>query len=372
MNSADVVIVGGGIVGLSIAWRLADSCPGASVTVLERGRCGGGASGAAAGMLAPLAEAEKPGAFVDLGLASLRRYPAFVEGLRAETGREVEVPGAGLLRVALSEEEARSLDGATRWQEAAGLPVHRLTGDEALALEPGLACDVVAAVHSPDEKQFDPRVLVAVLADACERRGVRIEEETAAAGFDTAGGRVHAVRTRLRNVPCGAAVVAGGAWSEEIGGWLGASLPVFPVKGQIVALRPAPGVAPRHTIYSHHGYLVPRADGRVIVGSTAERAGFDTQPTAGAVAGLLQSAVALAPALASATLDSVWAGLRPATPDALPILGRLPGWENAFVASGHFRNGILLAPITGDLMAGLVLGRPADPLLAPLGAERFA
>src|SRR5579862_2088150 len=162
-GSTDVAVVGGGIIGLSIAWRLAGE--GLSVTLLERDTCGSGASGAAAGMLAPLAEAQHPGQFTRLGLASLALYPDFAATLHEQTGRTVESPSPGLLRVALTQNEAAALAGATAWQEAAGLPVERLSGDEARQLEPALSTGIVAAIRSPKEKQFDPRLLVSVLAD---------------------------------------------------------------------------------------------------------------------------------------------------------------------------------------------------------------
>src|SRR5262249_39061471 len=155
--------------------------------------------------------------------------------------------------------------------------------------------------------------------------------------------------THMDSIACEHLVVAGGAWSREIGKMLSADLPIRPVKGQIVSLRQMPPPI-HHTIYSHHGYLVPRGDGRIIVGATAEEAGFDTRPTVGGIRTLCDSAVNLVPALENAPFDSVWAGLRPAAPDGLPVLGLLPGWTNVHAATGHFRNGILLAPITGEII----------------------
>lgn len=361
------LVVGGGIIGLSIAWHLARE--GASVIVLERGKVGEGASGAAAGMLAPLAEAQHPGPFVELGLASLRSYPEFIDRLREESGLDAEQASPGLLRVARTHEEAESLCQASVWQSGAGLSVKRMDGDAARTLEPGLSSDVIAAVLSPNEKQYDPRQLLRMLAVACKHRGVPVMEDSPVIGFEAQDSAVKSVITPGSRFSCDQVVIAGGAWTEEIGRRLGVNVPIYPVKGQILALRDAPAPI-RHTIYSHAGYIVPRADGRIIVGSTAERAGFDVRPTAGAISQLLSIAESLIPCLAQATFDSVWAGLRPASPDGLPILGRLPGWENAYVASGHFRNGILLAPITGEILASCITCGD-HPLLAPFRPERF-
>jgi glycine oxidase len=350
--SADVVVIGGGVIGLSVAWYLRHE--GASVIVLERGQVGGQASGAAAGMLAPLAEAKSTGPFVELGLASLQLYPAFVEALRDETGLDPELVGPGMLRIALSETD-----------------VEWLTGPEAHTLEPALTDSVRSAILSSREQHVEPRRLVRALALANGRRGVRIIEGAPVTGFLTDNAHVMGVQTPDNCFSCGHVVVAGGAWTEAIGSWLHAALPVFPIRGQILALACLPPPM-THTLYTHEGYLVPKTDGRVVVGATEDRAGFDARPTVRGVAFLLDAAARLMPSLAQAAFDSAWAGLRPASADGLPILGPLPGWENVHVAAGHFRNGILLAPITGEIVAQSVLNRAPHPLLAPFHADRFA
>ncbi len=362
------MVVGGGVIGLSVAWRLLHA--GASVVVLERGQVGKEASGAAAGMLAPLAEARGPGPFVELGLESLRRYPLFVDALREETGIDPELSCPGMLRVAMDAEEEDALCGAFTWQGEAGLRVERLSGEEARRLEPCLSPHVRAAVLSPQERHVEPRRLVRALALACARRGGRIAEGAPAESFETQGARVTGVRTADGAVSCGQVVVAGGAWTGAIGRRLDAPLPEFPVRGQILALACLPPPV-RHTVYAHRGYLVPKADGRVVVGATEARAGFDARPTAGGLARLLVMAPTLVPALADASFESAWAGLRPASADGLPILGPLPAWENAHVAAGHFRNGVLLAPVTAEAVTPSVLGERAHPLLAPFRPDRF-
>ncbi len=365
---SDVVIIGGGIIGLSVAWHLA--VEGVSVILLERGQIGGQATGAAAGMLAPLAEAHGPGRFVDLGVASLHAYPKFVNTIRAETGMDPELVGPGMLRVALKEDEAEILCADFAWQRAGGHQVARLSGEEARRLEPALSADVLGAILSPDERHVEPKRLVRAVALAAARRGVRIVEGAQVIGLERMGSRVHGVNTVSETIDCATVVIAGGAWTGEIGRWLGASLPVSPVRGQILSLL---GICPpfRHTIYGHAGYLVPKADGRIVVGATEDLAGFDARPTARGMARLLAMAPSLVPELGDLPFETAWAGLRPASPDGLPILGLVPQWENAYVASGHFRNGILLAPITGQLLARSIVG--SDPELIPLAfrPDRF-
>jgi glycine oxidase len=368
MDRADVAIVGGGVIGLAVAWRLAGA--GVSVVVLERGQVGGQASGAAAGMLAPLAEAKEPGPLIELGVASLARYPEWVAALREETGLDPELTGPGLLRVARDEKEAFALRMSLSWKRRFGIPLEWLEREATLRLEPALSSTVSGALLSVREKHVEPRRLVRALALAAARRGVRIVEGTPVSGFVTEGARVTAVETPAGQYPCGQLLIAGGAWTEGIGRQLGARLPVFPVRGQIVALAALPSPV-RHTIFSQAGYLVPKADGRLAIGSTEEHAGFDARPTAGGMARLLNMARTLVPATADLPFESAWAGLRPATADHRPILGPLRGWENAFVAAGHFRNGILLAPITGEMMAAGIHHGDWAQLPEPCRAARW-
>ena len=366
--SADVVVVGGGIIGLSVAWSLRGQ--GASVLVLERGQVGGQATGAAAGMLAPLAEAKVAGPFVTLGLASLRRYPAFIEALREETSMDAELTGPGMLRTANGEAEAAALNREFVWQQALDLPMEWLSGAEVRKLEPSLTANIEAAILSPVEKHVEPSRLARALALANVRRGVRILEGTPVSGFAKTSKKVTGVHTPGGILSCGHVVIAGGAWTETIGSWLEVDLPIFPVRGQILALSCLPPPL-RHTLYAHTGYLVPKADGRLVVGATEDRAGFDARPTAQGINSMLTFAVQQIPSLGEAPFESAWAGLRPASEDRLPILGPLPGWENAHVATGHYRNGILLAPITGEILAQELLHDSPHPLLSSFRADRF-
>jgi glycine oxidase len=365
----DVAVVGGGVIGCAVAYHLARA--GARVVLLERDQLGAEASSAAAGMLAPLAEDGRPGAFLDLALASLALYPALVEELRAATGVDVELQTAGLLRLALNEAEAEHYQAGLNWQAERGLAVRWLDAAETRALEPLVAPSVMGAVLSTAEHQVNPVRLVQALARAAAAHGADLRQGAPVVGLLRQGERVVGVRLADGWLPAGHVVLATGAWAATSGDWLGVALPVAPVKGQMVAVRPV-GTLPRHTLYGRRGYLVPKADGTVHVGATVERAGFDRRVTAAGISELLGLLPALTPALGEATFVRAWAGLRPGTPDHLPLLGAVPGVEGLTLATGHYRNGILLAPITGELVAQEALGQPTRLPLAPYSVARFA
>ncbi|MDQ2798270.1 MAG: glycine oxidase ThiO [Armatimonadota bacterium] len=351
-GATDFLILGGGVIGLSTAYHL--SRQGASVMVLDAGEPGQ-ASAAAAGMLAPLAETSAPGPFLDLALDSLRRYPEYIAALREETGQELQIHGPGMLRVARTDEEEAALCRALAWQPSLGLPLTRLTGAEVRRLEPSAASDIQAAVLSPMEKYIEPRRLLAVLAAACRRHGVQIISDYPATALQTSAGRTEAILAGSSRHTFGNLVVSVGAWSRILGQWLGFDFPVTPLRGQMLALGPQSPSLLSHTLYTHGAYLVPRPDGRIVAGATEEWAGFTPETTEAGIAGLRQEAARLVPMLAEWPLHSAWAGLRPVSVDGLPLLGRLPGWENVHIATGHGRNGILLTPVTGALMADYLL-----------------
>lgn len=356
----DIVVIGGGVIGLSVAWRLARR--GARVTVLDAGRPGQ-ASWAAAGMLAPLAETGAPGPWVDLALGSLASYPAFLAALREETGSGLNLAGPGMLRVAVNDDEEAALCRALAWQKALGLPLEWLDGPAVRRLEPGVAPSVQAALLSPDEKHVTPRRLLDALRLACRRRGVSLMSDLFVLDVSEAPGGGVTVKTLMGWLSCGAVLVAGGVWSALMSECLRWPLPVSPVRGQVLALTPPPPAPLRHTVYGHSRYLVPRADGQVVVGATEEHVGFATGTTAEGLGSLLAAATRLVPELSSAALESAWTGLRPVSADGLPLLGRVPGWTNVHVATGHGRNGILLTPITGEMMAASLLDGIPPPLV---------
>lgn len=367
-KETEIVVVGGGVVGLSTAWRFAQA--GSSVTLLERGLLGSGASSAAAGMLAPFAEAANAGPFSDLGRKSLELWGSFAEELKQCSALDPELVRTGLLRVAEGDQDEADLRETYSSMRNMGSRVEWLDEKSVRSVEPALSTAVTGAIYSPTEWQVDPRRVIAALGVAAASAGVVVHEHVEAVGFETEAGRVRAVTAHGRRVPGERFVIAGGSWNTNIFRWLGEHVPVKPIRGQIAALGPCRPQPLAHTVYSRNGYLVPRTSGRILAGSTEDDAGYDSRPTASGIAGIVSRAVALAPALEHAPVETVWAGLRPMSPDRMPILGKLPNWDNVFAAAGHFRNGILLAPVTARLLTKLIVDDvdEIDPAFAP---ERF-
>ena len=328
----DVAVVGGGVIGLACAVELADR--GISVTVLERGEPGAEASGAAAGILGPQSEAHAPGPMVDLCVRSFAMYPAWLQRLGAEAGFRA----CGTLHLAFTEAEGLALEAMRDWQRAVGLRAE-LRNDARASV----------ALWLPDEGQVDNRLLVKALRRRAEVLGVAFLRAAATAiepgAVVHAGGAFHAGRV----------VLAAGCWSADL-----RPVPVFPVRGQLMIVDAPP---PPSVVFGAGGYLVPR-EGRTLVGATVERAGFDKALTAEGLAEL--SAVAAKLGVRGRVTER-WAGLRPGSPDGLPFLGELNG---AVVATGHFRNGILLAPVTADIVRALVRGEPSPVPLAPFAPGR--
>ncbi len=366
MAHCDVLIVGGGVVGLSLAWRLAQR--DSRVAVLDAGTAGS-ASWAAAGMLAPLAEARSYSAFVRLGLDSLALYPEFLKELSDASGLEIAPAGPGMLRVARTEHEADTLRQSLAWQQTLGLPLEWLDSADALRREPALSSRVVGAVYSPREQHVTPRRLLDALRLACRNAGVVIHPNASVNALHTQGQRVTGAAASSVAIECGQLVLAAGAWIGSLAAALGLSLPVTPLRGQALALSTAFPLPVSYTVYGTQGYLVPRSEGRIVVGATEEHAGFDAVPTPGGRDGLRAMATDLVPLAARLPLHEHWAGLRPVTPDGLPILGRAPRWDNVFLAGGHGRNGILLTPLTAHLMTRALLENTPPP--AEAAPNRF-
>lgn len=370
----DAVVVGGGVVGLCVARELARR--GLSVTLAERGPVGAEASWAAGGMLAPQSEADRPDAFFAFACAARDAYPSLAAELLEETGLDIELDQTGTLYVALTDADAAECEHRYGWQSRARLAVERLTGDEARALEPNVSPRATAALRFPSDWQVESRRLVAALALSARRAGVEIREHAEALSIRTAAGRARSVETSRGPLEADVFVVAGGAWTSLLGVGAGADAPpprVEPVRGQMLCYEvgaAAPFV--RHVVYSPRGYLVPRRDGRLLAGSTTERAGFDKSVTARGRAEIVAHAAEIAPLVRGLKLADEWAGLRPRGADDWPVVGAHAGIENLFYATAHYRNGILLAPLTGRLVAEMIAGASAhDELLAPFSPERF-
>ncbi len=368
----DVVIVGAGVVGLGIAWRLAQR--GARVTVFDRGPAGAGASHAAAGMLAACAEAE-PGeeALVALGRLAQAAWPGFAAELQENTGLVIDLRREGTLVVALTSDDQARLRHQLAFQHRLGLPLEWISGLEARRREPHFS-PLAGAVASPEDHQVDNRKLVTALYAAATAAGVAVREHAAVERVRASQGRAIGVTLADgTDVDAATVVIAAGAWSRAIGGVPSALLPpVRPVKGQTVALRMDPA-APllSHVVWGPNVYMVPRRDGRLILGATVEEKGFDSALTAGGVLSLLEAAWRIVPAIEELPIDEMWVGHRPGSRDDAPILGAGP-LQGLVYATGHHRNGILLAPVTAEYIARLVLDGGVDDAIRPFGMERFA
>jgi len=367
----DVAVIGAGVIGLGIAWRLA--ARGASVAVFDRGAAGAGASHAAAGMLAACAEAE-PGeeALVALGRESQARWPAFAAELQQASGIDVELRPEGTLVLALTADDQARLDHQLAFQQQLGLPLAWLSAAETRRREPHLAGKLAGAVFSPQDTQVDNRKLVAALRIAAEAAGAHVNEHRPVRAISSNGGRVDGiVLGDDTKIAAGAVVLAAGAWSRGIEG-IEPRPPVRPIKGQMLALR-MDAAAPllTHVLWAPGAYLVPRRDGRLLVGATVEEKGFDSTLTAGGMLTLLEAAWRAMPAIEELPIEETWVGHRPGSRDDAPILGA--GALGGLVyATGHHRNGILLTPITADTIARLILDAVAEPVIRPFGIERFA
>lgn len=384
-GQTDCLVIGGGAVGLATAVELARRRAG-RVTLVERGAFGGESTHAAGGMLAPQAEADDDDDFFRFACAARDRYPAYAETLRAEIGVDIELDRTGTLYLALTEHDEEELARRHDWQRRAALEVEHLRGDEARRLEPHVSAATRAALVFPRDTQVEPRRLTAALVAAAKKLGVRLAEgvevdslifeNDAARGARTARGEV---------IAAGAVVVAAGAWSARLlgagrtsGNRASSFAPhVAPVRGQMLSYEARPPLV-RHVVYSPRGYLIPRRDNRLLAGSTTEHVGFRKETTAAGLRQIADRAAEIAPDIARRPLIGSWAGLRPGTRDELPLIGASSAIRNLYYATGHYRNGILLAPLTAEVIADLILGAkgnarsPLADLAAPFAPERRA
>jgi glycine oxidase len=366
------VIVGGGVIGLAVGWRAAQR--GLSVTLVERASPGQATSRVAAGMVAPISEASpfEP-ELLALGRHSARLYPAFVEELTEESGVDPGYRQFGTLLVARDGDEAEALDRELAFRRELGLPVRRLLARDARALEPALAPTLRLGLDIPDDHAVDPRALTSALERAFRAAGGRIRCPAEAAELVVGDGGVHGVRLAGDElIRAEQVVVAAGPWSGELPGVPPeARIPLRPVKGQILALRDpsGPGLLGR-VLRMQPGYLVPRGDGRYVLGATMEERGFDTTATAGAVFEMLRDAIELVPGVAELVLEEVMVGIRPGTADNGPALGpsSVPGlhW-----ATGHHRHGVLLTPATAEIVTAGLFGESPPDVAEPFRAARF-
>jgi glycine oxidase len=367
-----LAIVGGGVMGLGIGWRLAQA--GWRVDLYERGKAGRGASWAAAGMLAAGLEAE-PGeaALLALNRQSQALWRGFARTVEAESGIGLGYRDEGTLLLALDRDQLAALRFTHDFQGAAGIALEWLDAPELRRREPFLHPGALAALYCAADHQVDNRKLVEALQRLFLAAGGRLHEESPVERIEIKGGRVAGLRVRGERVPVEQVLLAAGAWSRRIEGLPEALRPpVRPVKGQLIALQMDPA-APllRHVVWAPKVYLVPRDDGRLILGATVEERGFDERLTAGGMLALLEPAWRALPAIEELPVAECWTGFRPGSRDDAPILGP-SGIEGLSIATGHHRNGILLAPITIDCMSRYIATGALDPAIAPFGLARFA
>ncbi len=371
-HSAGVVVIGGGVIGLTIARALARH--GADdVCLIERAGIGHEASFAAAGMLAPQAEANSQDDFFRLASRSRDLYADFAASLLEETGIDVELDTTGTLFLALTYHDLVDIEKRYEWQTAAGLPVEKLTQSQAQQLEPCISSSVLAALRFPLDVQVENRRLLSALTNSVAQLGVSVITGTSVESLNFERDRISGVQTSRGFISCPAVVVAAGTWSSFIKFAPPSQKPALiiePVRGQMISFDARPQLT-RHVIYSPRGYIVPRRDGRLLAGSTSERAGFAKQVTAGGMSTILKNAQEIAPSICALPIVDTWAGLRPRAPDNLPVLGPCDEIGGLFYATGHYRNGILLAPVTGELITEAVVAGVTSPLLGPFSPSRF-
>jgi len=339
----DVTIIGAGIIGTSIAFELAKE--GLKVVVVDRGEVGQESSWAAGGILTPIHLANYPPELVQMCLTAQSGYSDFISEIESESGIDVEYRNTGLLILSRDESDLEVIRDLRTWKREHGQ----------------LAEDHPEGLFLPDIHQVRNNRLTRAIAIAAERRGVEFRRNTEVNDFLKVPGKINGVRTTQGDIHSDVTVLAAGAWSGELANWVGVSLPVRPVKGQMLLLGTPPGSLP-HMILHRDEYVVPRADGKVLVGSTVEEAGFDKSVTVQSVRFLLERAMDICPELESAPLLQTWAGLRPGSPNRLPILGPVPDLHGLYLATGHYRIGILLGPLTGQILRDEILRRSPDSI----------
>lgn len=368
-----VAIVGAGIIGLSIGFRLAEA--GCRVDIFDRGDAGRGATFAAAGMLAAGVEAE-PGeqVLLPLCLAGQAMWPEFARELEKASGQAVDLRREGTLAVALNRDDVETLRHKYEFQRSLGIPLEWLSGAAAKEREPHLHPRTAGAVYSANDGQVDNRKVAAALKTAFVRAGGFLHEHTPVMGIDIVAGRIRGVVVNDQLHAANVVILAAGAWSRQVTGLPAAALPpVRPVKGQMLSVRMnAEEPLVRHVIWAPKSYLVPRLDGRLLIGATTEEKGFDAHLTAGGVMALLEAAWRAFPGIEELPIDEMWTGFRPGSRDDAPILGPVGGIDGLVLATGHHRNGILLAPITARTIADFILTGKVDEHIARFGMDRFS
>ncbi len=368
-QSTDVAIIGAGVSGCSIAYHLRKA--GVEVCVFERAEIAAEASSAAAGLLAPNSVLIGPKAGADLFFASWSITAEVLAEIEAASGVQVEYQRTGALHIITSEDERQQFRKYAEFWQAHGQDVAWVAGEELHAYEPLLNPTVDAALYVPHTASMRPRLVTRAYAEAARKLGAHIYEQCEVTGFQQHAGRITGIQTVQGEViACQRVVIATGAWSAQMGNWLGLTIPVVPARGQILSLK-QPATPLKHTVFGNGLYLVPKVDATIYVGATVEQVGFDKSNTAGGLAWLLSNAIQLMPALEHAALATIWTGLRPWSRDTYPILGTAPGWENVILATGHGACGFELSAITGRTITELLTSGQTPAVIQPFGLERF-
>ncbi len=343
----EVLIIGGGVIGLSLARELKKKGI-TRVTILERGEVGQEASSAAAGMLAPQAEANTKDVFFDFCSESLNLYSDFAEQLLSETGVDIELDREGTLYLAFTGKDVKEIQNRYQWQKKAGLAIESLSANEIHQFEPFVSPDVLEGLFFPNDWQVENRKLLQALRKFGELNNIEVIENAEVKRLLWETGKLIGVETKISRFLAEKVVLATGAWTSFIQTDVLELPKVKPIRGQMISFRSAQRFFSK-IIYSPRGYLVPRRDGRILAGATSEEVGFDQSVTDSGIEMLRKKTLEIAPSLVNFKISEKWAGLRPFAPDGLPILGEIA--ENLFIATAHYRNGILLTPITAKILA---------------------
>lgn len=365
-----IIILGGGVIGLACAFECRRR--GHEVIILEKVRCGGQASGAAAGMLAPYSEiGEDPDDFFRLCLASLKLYEKWQQDIKDVSGMDFEYTNSGSLHCVYHAADLLALESRQQWQGEFGAEAEILTGDRLFALEPELSRDILAAMYYPEESHVYAPDYVKSLEEACRKLGVEIYDELEEVFVEEWKSEIKAVSKSGKEFTGDRLVVSNGAWAKELEAVFDLNIPVYPIRGQICAYHIPVGKV-KHIIYTSQGYLVPKANGTIVNGASEDIAGFDTRVTEKGINRLTNWNKNVLPFLASAEPFHTWAGLRPATQDGYPLIGKLTKHPTIIFATGHYRNGILLSPVTGHIVADLIAGEMERVPLGMFHPERFS
>ncbi|MFC2948364.1 glycine oxidase ThiO [Virgibacillus sediminis] len=353
----DSIVVGGGVIGCSIAFQL--SKRGHRVLVVEKDRIGQKASSAAAGMLGAQNEIKEDSPLLSMAKESRAIFPELAEELRELSHIDIELIQSGILRVARSEREMAELEAAAAYQQAMGETAEYLDAVQVKEKEPEISSAVIGGLYMPNDGQISPPLLTEALARSAAVLGTEFMEYTEVVAFIEDDGKISGVQTGAGTFHADSVIVAGGAWSRQLIEKIGLSLDAHPVKGECFSVRHHSQLV-TSSIFSSSGYIVPKAGGRLIIGATEQPGTFDESVQLESLHQMMDSAMEIIPRLKEAKWEKCWAGIRPQTGDGLPYLGEHPSISGLFLATGHYRNGMLLAPITGLWMADLVEGKKAD------------